>query len=157
MTGRRFSKFLLLALLLSWPAGRPLLRAQQTPEQKSERAIREVLDRQTAAWNKGDLDGFMNGYWKSRELTFFSSGAATRGWKATLSSYRKRYASEGKEMGRLDFPEETIELLGSNAALVRGRWRLKFSSGREARGLTTLVMRRLPEGWRIVHDHSSAE
>jgi beta-aspartyl-peptidase (threonine type) len=122
-----------------------------------ERAIRSVLDRQTAAWNKGDLEGYMQGYWKSPDLTFYSGGTITGGWEATLERYRKRYQSEGKEMGKLDFPEETIEVLGADAAMVHGRWRLALSGGKELRGLYTVIMRRLPEGWRIVHDHSSSE
>jgi beta-aspartyl-peptidase (threonine type) len=122
-----------------------------------EGAIRAVLDRQTEAWNRGDLEGYMQGYWKSPDLTFYSGGAITAGWEATLARYRKRYQSEGKEMGRLDFPGETIELLGPDSAVARGRWRLVTSGGKEAGGLYTVILKRLPEGWRIVHDHSSAE
>ena len=99
----------------------------------------------------------MQGYRKSPDLTFYSGGTITSGWEATLARYRKRYQSEGKEMGRLDFPEEAIDLLGPDAALVRGRWRLALSGGKEMSGLTTVILKRLPEGWRIVHDHSSAE
>jgi beta-aspartyl-peptidase (threonine type) len=99
----------------------------------------------------------MQGYWKSPDLTFYSGGTITSGWEATLARYRKRYQSEGKEMGRLDFPEETIDLLGPDAAVVYGRWHLALSGKKETGGLYTVVMKRLPEGWRIVHDHSSAE
>ena len=121
------------------------------------RAIRQVLDRQTEAWNRGDLEGYMQGYWKSPALTFYSGGTITAGWEATLARYRKRYQAEGKEMGRLDFPGETIEMLGPDSAVARGRWRLVLSGGKEAVGLYTVILKRLPEGWRIVHDHSSAE
>jgi len=138
-----------LGLIASWAAG--------TGREQDESAIRQVLDRQTEAWNKGDLEGYMQGYRKSPDLTFYSGGTITSGWEATLARYRKRYQSEGKEMGRLDFPEEAIDLLGPDAALVRGRWRLALSGGKEMSGLTTVILKRLPEGWRIVHDHSSAE
>lgn len=72
----------------------------------------------------------MRGYWASPGLAFHSGGTITRGWKATLARYRRRYRSKGKEMRKLDFPEETIELLGADAAVARGRWRLALSRGR---------------------------
>ncbi len=146
---RVLSGVCLLGLIASWAAG--------AGREQDESAIRQVLDRQTEAWNKGDLEGYMQGYRKSPDLTFYSGGTITSGWEATLARYRKRYQSEGKEMGRLDFPEEAIDLLGPDAALVRGRWRLALSGGKEMSGLTTVILKRLPEGWRIVHDHSSAE
>jgi uncharacterized protein (TIGR02246 family) len=122
----------------------------------AEQAIRAVLDAQVAAWNKGDLKGFMAGYWSSPELTFFSGGKRTRGWQATLDRYVERYQSKGQEMGRLAFSELEVELLGPDSALVRGRWQLKRSKDNPG-GLFTLIFKRLPEGWRIVHDHTSAE
>ena len=120
-------------------------------------AIRRLLDQQTEAWNRGDLEGYMQGYWRSPDLTFYSGGTITTGWEATLARYRKRYQSEGRQMGRLDFSGETIELLGPDAALARGRWRLVFPDGRQSSGLYTVILKRLPVGWRIVHDHSSAD
>ena len=99
----------------------------------------------------------MQGYWKSPDLTFYSGGTITGGWEATLERYRKRYQSEGKEMGRLDFPEETVEMLGPDAEVAYGRWRLALSGGKEMKGLYTVILKRLEEGWRIVHDHSSSE
>lgn len=122
-----------------------------------EHPIRMVFSRQTEAWNRGDLEGYMQGYWKSPDLRFYSGGTVTRGWEATLERYRRRYRSEGKEMGRLDFSEDTVEMLGPDAAVGHGRWRLTLSDGRELTGLYTVILKRLPEGWRIVHDHSSSE
>jgi ketosteroid isomerase-like protein len=118
--------------------------------------IRRVLDEQVAAWNRKDLEGYMAGYWKSPELTFFGGGAVTRGWQATLDRYRQRYQGEGKEMGTLSFGELTVEKLGPEAAVARGEWRLKMSDGKAPHGLFTVIFRRFPEGWRIVHDHSSS-
>jgi len=122
----------------------------ETPEQ----AIRRVLDDQVRAWNRGDLKGFMEGYWKSDKLTFSSGGDQTKGWQATLDRFRKRYQGEGREMGKLAFTEINVELLGADSAFVRGRWQLVRSKDRPG-GVFTLILRRLPEGWRIVHDHTS--
>jgi beta-aspartyl-peptidase (threonine type) len=116
--------------------------------------IQAVLDRQVAAWNRGDLEGFMDGYWNSPDLTFYSSSTTVSGWKTTLDRYRQRYQSEGQEMGQLEFSDLKIEMLGPSAAFVRGRWRLKMSSG-EPNGLYTLTFRKLDGGWKIVHDHTS--
>jgi hypothetical protein len=118
-------------------------------------AVKRVLDDQVVAWNKGDLEGFMAGYWKSEKLSFFSGDKKTAGWQATLDRYRKRYQADGKEMGKLSFDEMSIELLGDGHALVRGRFRLQLKNEAPT-GIFTLVLRRLPEGWRIVHDHTSS-
>lgn len=117
-------------------------------------AVRKVLDTQVDAWNKKDLEVFMEGYWKSPDLTFFSGKDKTQGWQATLDRYRKRYQGEGKEMGRLTFSDMEIEVLGGDSALVRGRWLVQTSKERLT-GLFTLIFKKKPEGWRIVHDHTS--
>ena len=116
-----------------------------------------VLAAQVEAWNRGDLEGYMAGYWRSPDLVFFSNGQETRGWQATLDRYRARYQGAGKQMGKLDFPAMDVVTLGPDAALARGRWRLKMPDGKELTGMTTVVLRKRPEGWRIVHDHSSAD
>jgi beta-aspartyl-peptidase (threonine type) len=121
-----------------------------------EQQIRDVLAAQVSAWNKGDLEGFMQGYWKSPQLVFQSGANATHGWQPTLERYRKRYQSEGKEMGHLDFENLEVIMLAKGAAFVRGGYRLTMKDGTQPHGLFTLVLRRLPEGWRIVHDHTCA-
>jgi beta-aspartyl-peptidase (threonine type) len=121
-----------------------------------EASVRQVLRDQEAAWNRGDLDGFMAGYWKSPELTFFSGGKVTRGWQATLERYRQKYQADGQEMGKLSFSDLAVERVGPDACVVRGRFTLKRSKDMPT-GLFTLVVRRLPEGWRIVHDHTSVD
>jgi ketosteroid isomerase-like protein len=118
---------------------------------------RAILDAQVAAWNRGDLTGYMAGYWNSPDLVFFSNGQETRGWQPTLDRYRARYQGDGKQMGTLDFPVLEILPLGPEAALARGRWRLRMPDGRELTGMTSVVFRKRPEGWRIVHDHSSSD
>ena len=123
--------------------------------QSEDIGLRKLLDSQTAAWNRGDLVAFMQGYWHSPEVTFFSGDTITKGWEPTLERYRNRYQSAEKQMGRLSFSDENIQMLDSNAALVTARWHLQMSDGKRLEGLTTLLCKRLPEGWRIVHDHSS--
>lgn len=118
--------------------------------------IRRVLDAQASAWNKGDLETFMETYWNSENLTFFSGDQPVKGWRNTLDRYRKRYQAEGQEMGRVTFSEIEIELLGEEAGFVRGRWALSRSGQPDAGGLFTLLVRRFEDGWKIIHDHTSA-
>jgi len=119
-------------------------------------AIEHVLRAQQAAWNRHDLDGFMAGYWNSPDLTFFSGARKRDGWQATLDRYRATYASPGHEMGQLEFSALRIEMLGHDAAFVRGAWQLTMPDGKMPHGLFTLIFRRFPDGWKIVHDHTSA-
>jgi ketosteroid isomerase-like protein len=119
-------------------------------------AVGKLLEEQNAAWNKGDLEGFMAGYWKSDELSFYSAGDKTTGWQATFARYKKKYQSEGKEMGTLAFSELDVHPAGEADAIARGQWKLTFKDGKTSGGLFTLWLRKLPEGWRIVHDHTSA-
>jgi ketosteroid isomerase-like protein len=139
-----------------WPGRRAALSCSETglAPINAQMAIRTVLDEQMVAWNKGDLDAFMRGYWASPELSFFSSSGTTRGWQATLERYQKKYRAEGKEMGKLTFSDLDIDVLGPDSALVRGHWQLHMSKD-DPGGLFTLIFRRFPEGWRIVHDHTS--
>jgi beta-aspartyl-peptidase (threonine type) len=119
-----------------------------------KKAIFNVLVDQLDAWNKGDLKGFMAGYHKSPDVTFFSGGSVVKGWDAMLERYQKKYQGEGKEMGKLTFRDLEIDVLSPESAVVRGRWDLKMSKTNPG-GLFTLLMRKTPEGWRIVHDHTS--
>lgn len=122
-------------------------------EPRDVEQIRAVLNRQVEAWNRRDLEGFMVGYWRSPDLTFFSGGTRTGGWDATLERYKKTYQSEGREMGHLQFSELQIDLLGARSAVVRGHWQLEMASGRIG-GLFTLLFRKFGDGWKIVHDHT---
>src|SRR5262245_18242312 len=118
--------------------------------------IRAVLDAQVAAWNAGKLEEFMDGYWRSPDLTFFSGGRKLSGWEATIERYRKTYQAEGREMGKLAFSDLDIQQLGPNGAVVRGRWELTLSDGKKPGGLYTLIFRRFKQRWKIVHDHTSS-
>ena len=120
-------------------------------------AIRKVIEEQQAAWNRQDLEGFMAGYWNSAELTFFSGAHESKGWQAALDCYKKNYQGAGHEMGKLEFAKLRIETLGPEAAFVRGEFHLTMSDGKTPQGLFTLVFRKFPEGWKIVHDHSAGE
>ena len=127
-----------------------------------EKDIRAVLDAQAAAWNKGDLDGFMAGYWNDEKLTFISGGDITFGWKKTKERYEKRYKADGKEMGKLTFSEFHVEVLSPTAAVARGKFELTFeketdAKQKSARGRFTLVLKKFPDGWKVTHDHTSAE
>jgi|SRR6266851_3040599 len=116
--------------------------------------IREILHAQQRAWNRGDVDGFMNGYARSRSTIFVSEDTVTRGWQTVRNRYQKKY-SDREKMGTLTFSDLEITPLGPSAAIVIGRWQLKRKTDKP-HGQFTLVFRHLTEGWRIVHDHTSA-
>jgi uncharacterized protein (TIGR02246 family) len=134
-----------------------LTMASPASSRKGETAITRVLEEQTAAWNRGDLEAFMAGYWNSPELTFFSGAHESKGWQAALERYKKSYQGAGHEMGRLEFSNLRIETLGPDSAFVRGEFHLTMSDGKTPHGLFTLIFRKFPEGWKIVHDHSAGE
>lgn len=153
MSGMRRARAVLLCVLCALSLALPA-PAPAAPALSTEAAVRQVLDAQVAAWNRKDLEGYMAGYWNSPELTFFGGTTVTHGWQATLDRYRQRYQAEGKEMGTLSFADVAIQALGPDAVLARGQWQLQMRDGKPRRGLFTVILRRLPEGWRVVHDHS---
>lgn len=126
------------------------------PEQGSSPVaeIQSVLTAQQAAWNRGDIDAFMNGYGRSAPTVFVSGDEVSRGWETVRDRYRVKY-SDRTNMGTLNFSDIEVTILSSDAAVVLGRWRLKRAND-EPHGRFTLIFKRLPEGWRIVHDHTSA-
>lgn len=117
--------------------------------------IEGVLTAQVHAWNQGNVEEFMQGYWRSPKLEFYSGGSITLGWEQTLARYKQRYQSEGKEMGKLEFKDLNIDLLSSKAAVVTGKYQLTLSDGKTPHGIFTLIFKRMPAGWKIVHDHTS--
>ena len=124
----------------------------QTPS-ANESAIRKVMDDQVAAWNRGDIDAFMTGYWKSEKLTFVSGDRITRGWQQTLDNYRRTYGTKEK-MGTLTFSGLEFTFLSKNEAVVLGSWSLARAAD-NPKGKFTLLFRKFKEGWRIVMDHTS--
>jgi len=117
-------------------------------------AIRAVLDAQSAAWNRGDVKGYMDGYERSRSTIMVSGDNVTRGWQTVFDRYAKKYNSPEK-MGLLTFSDLEFMLLGPNTATVLGRWHLKRAQD-EPHGRFTLIFKRTKQGWRIIHDHTSS-
>ena len=109
---------------------------------------------QQEAWNRGDIDGFMSGYARAKETTFVSEDKITRGWETVRDRYRKKYSDRAK-MGTLTFSDLEITPLGKDSALALGRWSLQRAQDRP-HGRFTLIFRLTNDGWRIVHDHTSA-
>ena len=127
--------------------------AWAAPKVDASAEIRAVMSAQVAAWNRGDIDGFMEGYARSGTTEFVGGGKLTRGWQTVRDRYQKKYSSREK-MGRLTFSHLQITVLNSDTALVLGRWKLERKTDRP-HGIFTLLFRRTPSGWRIVHDHTS--
>lgn len=151
-----FRSLLIVFLAISVFAAHAQVSQKNAALDDPKAAVEQVLRTQQEAWNHHDLDAFMAGYWNSADLTFFSGAKQTAGWQATLDRYKTTYASPGHEMGTLEFSGLRIEMLGSDAAFVRGAWHLTMSDGKTPHGLFTLIFRKFPEGWKIVHDHTSA-
>jgi len=126
--------------------------AEQSSNSAAE--IQSVLSAQQDAWNRGDIDAFMNGYARSASTVFISEDEVRRGWETVRDRYRVKYSDRAK-MGALSFSDVDVTMLSPDAAAVLGRWRLKRAND-EPHGRFTLIFKRLPEGWRIVHDHTSA-
>ena len=149
----RWAALLLVAIIsVSVAAQNP-----PTPNKRESRisaAVRAVLTAQTQAWNRGDIEGYMDGYARSPDTVFVSGDSVARGWQTVLDRYRKKYDSRDK-MGTLTFSDLEITPLGNDAALALGRWHLQRATD-EPHGRFSLILRRTKHGWKIVHDHSSA-
>ena len=128
-------------------------RLSNTNSAQSIAAIRAVMDAQRDAWNRGDIEGYMDGYDRSDKTVFVSGDNVTRGWQTVLDRYKKSYDTREK-MGVLTFSDLEITLLGADSAKVLGRWSLKRAND-EPHGRFTLIFKRTSKGWRIVHDHTS--
>jgi len=131
-----------------------IVSAAPTQSQNATAQIRSVLRAQQDAWNRGDIDGFMNGYGRSASTVFVSEDTIRRGWETVRERYRKKYSDRAK-MGTLAFSDLEIMLLSPDAGVVLGRWSLKRAND-QPHGRFTLIFKRLPEGWRIVQDHTSS-
>jgi ketosteroid isomerase-like protein len=118
-----------------------------------EGQTRALLDQQAEAWNRGDIEGFMQTYWKSDQTVFVGASGVTRGWQAVLERYKHTYPDR-RAMGTLRFSGLEVTPLSPDSAVILGHWELQRESGHPA-GFFTLIVRKLPEGWRIIHDHTS--
>ena len=148
------SVFIGLAILLSCGVARSAPPQTGKSDPRTKAAIRAVIEAQAAAWNRGDLEGYMDGYDRSKDTEFVGGDTITRGWQTVLDRYRRNYNSREK-MGVLTFSDLEITVLSKDAALVIGRWHLKRTSD-EPHGTFSLLFRKTKAGWRIVHDHSSS-
>lgn len=139
----------LLAVLLLL-CGQSFGQSKPNPD---EIAIRNILKIQESDWNKGDIAGFMQGYWKNDSLTFTGASGITYGWENTYQGYLKRYNSPEK-MGQLSFSLLEMLPLGNDYFKVIGKWHLKRTIG-DVGGHFTLIFRRFADGWKIIADHTS--
>ena len=133
-------------------AGMVCAAQEQSPNSAAE--IQSVFTAQQDAWNRGDIDAFMNGYAQSASTVFVSGDEVTRGWDTVRERYRRKYSDRTK-MGTLTFSEIEVTPLSADSAVVLGRWKLQRAND-QPHGRFTLVFKRLPEGWRIILDHTAA-
>jgi ketosteroid isomerase-like protein len=139
-------------LLLTAPVVSGCRTAQSNPA-SAEAEIRALLAQQERDWNAGDLGGFMEGYENSDATRFASGGNVVFGWQTVFDRYRKRYADPAA-MGTTTFSDLDIKVLSFDIAMAFGRWHQKGTNG-EGSGVFTLLLRKTPAGWRIIHDHTS--
>ena len=118
-----------------------------------EAKIKNLLEVQAQSWNKGDLEGFMQTYWKSDSLMFIGKSGVTRGWQKTLDNYKLSYP-DTSYMGKLNFDLVKIERVSDEHYFVVGKWMLTRQMG-DVSGHFTLLIRRINGAWKIVADHSS--
>ena len=135
-----------------------VIRAQSPADAhaKDRAAIMQLLMNQQDEWNKGNVDAFMTAYWNSPELTFSGASGVQRGFDAVRARYKKAYPDRAA-MGHLDFSQLEFHFTGNDSALVLGHWHLTRDKDKgDIGGVFSLVWQRFPEGWRIIHDHTSA-
>lgn len=146
--------FLIVAVSLTLPVRNADSDLGTPPVSASEEAaVKAVLTRQQTSWNQGDVETFMQGYWNSPELTFAGASGITRGYAPVLAHYKQGYPDHAT-MGHLEFSDLEVHSLGGNAALVLGKWHLTRDAGNVG-GVFSLVFQKFPDGWKIVHDHTS--
>ena len=151
--GRITALAVLFAALVSGALRTPNLSGASDEREGDRAAITKILAAQQSNWNQGNVDAFLEGYWRSPDLTFSGSGGIARGWDGVLARYKKNYPDRAA-MGHLDFSGLEFHFLGNDAALVLGHWHLARARG-DIGGVFSLVWQRFPEGWRIIHDHTS--
>ncbi|WP_281613468.1 nuclear transport factor 2 family protein [Flammeovirga sp. SubArs3] len=138
--------FLLLLIFLS-------LQGYSQSKDSDLQKIQSILNKQEKAWNRADLEGFMDGYWESEDLLFIGKSGVTNGWQATLDNYKRSYP-DAKAMGKLHFTILKTEKLSDNVALVIGKWHLSRES-KDLEGHFSLTWKKINGKWVIIADHSS--
>jgi len=151
------SRIALLAVILgvlicAAVLSRPSTASSADPSDESQ--IRAVLDMQTTAWNRGDIDTFMTGYWNSEQTEFIGANGIAHGWQAVLDRYHHSYPDR-KAMGTLAFSDLEVHLTCADAAYAVGIFHL-IREADQPSGVFSLDLRKFPEGWRIVLDHTTA-
>jgi uncharacterized protein (TIGR02246 family) len=131
------------------------VKAEAPKPRAAQDIIKGVLAAQAAAWNEGDLEGFMGVYWKDSDLRFVSGSTVSKGWRETMNRYRERYG-EGAAIGRLSYDKLDVNLVSDDVATVTGRYLVERAAGSESASFTR-VMKRFDGLWRIVHDHNVIE
>jgi ketosteroid isomerase-like protein len=127
--------------------------AQPAAQRDAAAEIRRVIGAQQLAWNHGDIDGFMDGYWRSHDTVFVSGDDVTRGWQTVRERYRSKY-SDREKMGQLTFSDLEVHMFGYDGAVAFGRWQLERATDMP-HGHFTLIFQKTHDGWKIVHDHTS--
>ena len=153
---RKATLILTLLSCLSLGSCTPRLQVVQSDPAASRRAIVQVLTTQTAAWNRGDIPGFMQGYWQSDSLVFIGRKGPTYGWQPTLANYQKNYP-DAAAMGQLDFSDLRVTLLAPDAAQVVGHWHLGRPVAGDVQGYFLLVLRQISGRWLVVADHTNSQ
>jgi ketosteroid isomerase-like protein len=141
---KKFTLFLLMSISVT---------AFAQTKDKDEAIIRKILDDQTTAWNRGDIENFMSGYWENDSLLFIGKSGITSGWKQTLANYKKGYPDTAA-MGKLSFNIIQVKRLSGMYFSVVGKWNLTRSIG-DLSGHYTLLFRKVKGKWVIIQDHSS--
>lgn len=156
-TPRLFLYILLITIALPLSSSTAMAQSADHSHAKDRATITQLLTTQQDNWNKGDIDAFMDAYWHSPDLTFSGIGGIRRGFEAVRERYKKGYPDRSA-MGQLEFSELEFHFIGNDGALVLGHWHLtrEKSGGGDIGGVFSLVWQRFPEGWRIIHDHTSA-
>jgi ketosteroid isomerase-like protein len=139
-----------------WGQGQTSQHAKPKSKRDGEiiAAVSAVVEAQKNAWNRGDIEGFMDGYARSSDTIFVSGDSVTRGWQTVHDRYQKNYNSREK-MGTLTFSDLEVTVVSKDAAVMVGRWHLQRAND-EPHGRFTLIFRKTKQGWKIVHDHTSS-
>jgi ketosteroid isomerase-like protein len=136
------------------PAPERAATPSPTPTQdENEEEVLNVIKKQQIAWNHGDIESFMEGYWRSHDTVFVVGDTVTRGWQTVHNRYASKYSSRRK-MGQLSFSHLEVHMFGYDGAFVFGRWELERDQDKP-HGRFTLIFRKTSDGWKIVHDHTS--
>lgn len=142
--------FFLFALILTCQS--PINTSNVTTFEEDKDSILNVMEQQEQAWNNYDLEGFMNGYWKSDELKFYGSNGVTSGWQQTLTNYHKRYPSKD-HTGNLKFTIDMVSKIENDVYYVMGQYHLKRNVG-DANGTFMIIFKKIDGEWKIIADSS---